>query len=993
MRLIVRFWPALLSSICCFSFVPSQSMAASCTPPPSGLISWWPGDGNANDIQSGFNGTLQGGVTFSAGEVDQAFTFNGTDGEVILPNSASARSLNFGPTDSFTIDAWIKPDLSVLGTQRAIVVLTYVCSVEVIELFVLTDGRIDFDIRDSNGINPAAVSPSSILDGNWHHVAGVRDVSTHTITLYLDGTSVASVTDTTTGTFTRSDGQNRIGSIPVACPTDRYFWKGQIDEVEVFGRALNATEVANIFNAGSAGKCKTGCISAPSGLVSWWPGDGNPSDIQDSNNGTLSGTVGFDAGKVGLAFSFFGKGGVVINRAGGNDNLNFGNSEITIDAWVNIPTNAPGGTRIVFDDGYSGQSIARLAVIDQHAEAFFRDSNGNVINAVGTTALNDGNWHHLAAVRLGSGTEALIFVDGQEENFDVNIAFGSVDTNCNVAMIGASQSSSFCGTTPNENQFTGLIDEVDVFNRALSSAEIKNIFNAGSAGKCKSQCVSAPSGLVSWWPADGDALDYQDSNSGTLQGGATFSSGKVGQAFSLDGNDGRVDVADNPVLNPGTGSFTVDAWVFKTRLQNDMAVAPVVAKHVGDFRDGYLLRAGEGGTGVPTTDEIGAVAGDANGNRVDLETGVNISLNTWTHLAMTFDGSTKTLNVYKDGVLIGSGSNPLVGSIDPSGELFRIGSYNRITLSRTETFPGEIDEVEYFDRALSQSEVQSIFNAGSAGKCKAISPEGQSINISTRVLVGTDTNVGIAGFILRSDGSPAPTKDVVVRGIGPSLPVSGKLLDPTLELRDSNGALIASNDNWMDASNAAAIQATGLAPTDPHEAAILATLSSATNPGFTNYTAILAGKNNTTGVGLVEVYDLQSTNSTHLVNISTRAFVSTGDDVLIGGVIVRGYTAQEIVLRAIGPELGSRGVSNFLADPTLELHDGQGNLVESNDNWMDSPEKDQIIASGLAPTDDRESAILATLFPGNYTGIVRGAGDTTGVGLVEVYRIGPPALP
>src|SRR5205807_9506441 len=171
--------------------------------------------------------------TFGTGEVAQAFTFNGTDGEVILPNSSSAPLLNFGPNDSFTIDAWIKPDPSVLETQRVILTLTYVCSPEEIVLALLTDGRIDFDFRDSNGISAVTTSPSSILDGNWHHVTGVRDVTTHTATLYLDGTPVSSVADTTTGTFTRADGQNRIGSIALACPTERYFWKGQIDEVEI----------------------------------------------------------------------------------------------------------------------------------------------------------------------------------------------------------------------------------------------------------------------------------------------------------------------------------------------------------------------------------------------------------------------------------------------------------------------------------------------------------------------------------------------------------------------------------------------------------------------------------------------------------------------------------------------------------------------------------------------------------------------------------------
>jgi hypothetical protein len=229
-----------------------------CAPPPSGMVGWWPGDGNADDISSdNYDGTVSGGVTFTTGKVNQAFTFNGTDGEVVLPNSSSAPSLSFRPNDSFTLDAWIKPDPSVLGTQRAAVSLTYVCSPESILLILLVDGKIDFGIRDSLANAVDVTSPSSILDDNWHHVTGVRDFNSHTVTLYLDGISVSSVADTTTGTFTRTDGQNRIGSIAVACPTNRYFWQGQIDEVEVFNRALSQPEIQSIVNAGSSGKCKS----------------------------------------------------------------------------------------------------------------------------------------------------------------------------------------------------------------------------------------------------------------------------------------------------------------------------------------------------------------------------------------------------------------------------------------------------------------------------------------------------------------------------------------------------------------------------------------------------------------------------------------------------------------------------------------------------------------------------------------------------------------
>src|SRR5213080_1793979 len=202
--------------------------------------------------------------------------------------------------DNYNVDAWIKPDPSVLRTQRVAVSLTYVCSPEEIVLALLVDGRIDFDFRDSNGIAVVTVSPSSILDGNWHHVTGVRDVTTHTATLYLDGTPVSSVADTTTGTFTRADGQNRIGSIAVACPTDRYFWKGLIDEVEVFRRALSQSEIQAIVNARSAGKCRT-CTPPPANLQNWWTGDGTPNDLENNNNGVWQGTQSYAPGMVAQA--------------------------------------------------------------------------------------------------------------------------------------------------------------------------------------------------------------------------------------------------------------------------------------------------------------------------------------------------------------------------------------------------------------------------------------------------------------------------------------------------------------------------------------------------------------------------------------------------------------------------------------------------------------------------------------------------------------------
>ena len=250
-------------------------------------------------------------------------------------------------------------------------------------------------------------------------------------------------------------------------------------------------------------------------------------------------------------------------------------------------------------------------------------------------------------------------------------------------------------------------------------------------------------------------------------------------------------------------------------------------------------------------------------------------------------------------------------------------------------------------------------------------------NISTRGLVGTGDNVLIGGFII--SGSSA--KRVLVRGIGPSLipfGVTNALLNPTLELHNQNSALLFSNDNWITAANKQEISDTGRAPGSSQESAILTMLA----PG--NYTAIVRGSGNTTGVALVEVYDQDSGPGPLLANLSTRGDVGTGANVMIGGVIVT--DDKTVVVRALGPTLTQFGVTNALSDPALELRNAQGALVDSNDNWQTSPRKTQIQASGHAPPNPAEPAVYVSLPTGNYTAIVRGVGPApTGTALVEVY--------
>jgi hypothetical protein len=265
----------------------------------------------------------------------------------------------------------------------------------------------------------------------------------------------------------------------------------------------------------------------------------------------------------------------------------------------------------------------------------------------------------------------------------------------------------------------------------------------------------------------------------------------------------------------------------------------------------------------------------------------------------------------------------------------------------------------------------------------APTPAAQAINLSTRMRVQTGDNVGIGGFIITGTA----TKHVLIRAIGPSLAGSGVpnvLADPTLELNGPGSFVTITNNDWRDdPTQEALIEATGIPPTNDLESAIEARLA----PG--SYTAIVRGNGNTSGVGLVEVYDLNSETDSKLANISTRAFVSTGDNIVIAGFMLGGDTGDDrIVVRGIGPSLSVPGP---LANPTLELRNSNGALLLANNDWQDDPaQAAELTAAGLAPTNNLESGIAATLSPGLYTALLAGVNNGTGIGLVEVYDRGAP---
>jgi N-acetylneuraminic acid mutarotase len=356
----------------------------------------------------------------------------------------------------------------------------------------------------------------------------------------------------------------------------------------------------------------------------------------------------------------------------------------------------------------------------------------------------------------------------------------------------------------------------------------------------------------------------------------------------------------------------------------------------------------------------------------------------------TVTGSLATARTGQTASLLPNGKVLVAGGVDfmhvfSSAELYD-------PTSGTWTATGSLAAARYYDTASLLSD-GNVLVAGGHGAGTLASAElyisGQSgsaatlLNISTRMRVLTGEQVLIAGFIITG----TDPKNVIIRGIGPSLNGVGvTLVDPTLELHQG-GTTLTTNDNWKindqtGQSQQAEIEATTIPPSNDLESAILTTL----NPGA--YTAILAGKNGGTGVGVVEVYDLAHAANSQLANISTRGFVDTGDNVMIGGFIVGGGTPNVIVL-ALGPSVPVEGA---LADPTLELHDVNGATIATNDNWKINDQtglsqQAAIEATTVPPTNDLESALVQALAPGNYTAIVRGRNNTTGVGLVAAYNL------
>ena len=546
----------------------------SCVSVPTGIVSWWPAEGNGNDVAGSNPGTVNSGVSYSAGEVGQAFNFNGTSGTIVVPASGT---MNVGLSNGLTVECWIKPaDLTVRhpivewGTGSAIGVHFYVSH----GWFDERPGNLMANIAEGDGNwHPVLTGPGLLNTTNLQHVALTYDKASGTAKLYLNGAVVA---NENLGSFTpQTSYPMYVGQRPSDSSVALY--GGWMDELSVYGRALSQTEIQTIYNAGASGKCQSSapfianqpvnqtvnvggsasfsvtaggsqplsyqwrlegnpssgatasvlnlsnvqlsdaghysvvvtnafgtvtssnavltvntgsCVSVPSGIVSWWPAEGNGADVTGSNPGTVNSGVSYSAGEVGQAFNFNGTSGTIVVPASGSMNVGLSNG-LTVECWIK-PADLTVRHPIV--EWGTGSAIGVHFYV---SHGWFDERPGNLMANI---AEGDGNWHPVL-----TGPGLLNTTNLQHVALTYDKASGVGKLYLNGAVVASENLGSFTpqttypmyvGQRPSDSSvalYGGLMDELSVYGRALSPTEIQGIYNAGASGKCPGQPI-APAG-------------------------------------------------------------------------------------------------------------------------------------------------------------------------------------------------------------------------------------------------------------------------------------------------------------------------------------------------------------------------------------------------------------------------------------------------------------------------------------------------------------------
>src|ERR1035437_1634133 len=698
---------------------------SSCTPPPPGLVGWWTAEGSALDSAGGNNGTLMNGTGFTNGEVGTAFNLNGAN-NFVLVNPAST-NLDVGQGDGFTIEGWVNPttlanDLPFVEYEKSLG--TFNGSDVGVHFYVSVQsspGSLYANIVETNGVvGHQITSPAGLVTtGVWQHIALSYSKATGMGTIYLNGAVVVqqnlgSFTSQTSFTNILIGARTTYGSI--ASPSIKF--AGKLDEVSVYNRALSASEIQAIYNAGSAGKCApvtTACTPPPAGIVGWWKGDGTALDSVSANNG-VNQNVAYTNGVVGQAFAFdpenFSYGTYTGIQVADRPAYALTNA-LTIETWLRPRGN---GYVIFFrGDHRPGMDPYYLSMQANNTLRFgVCDAAGN--SGFVETTVNYFAWTHVAATLNGAAGTL------------------SLDTNGVLAAQTVTAVRPFADLLPDQSPgigignvndggnnfpFIGDIDEIALYNRALSQAEIQSIANAGGAGKCvplATTCVTPPSGIVAWWPAEGNANDIVGTNNGILQAGASYAVGKVGRAFFLNNANAYVRVpASASLKNIATANgLTIEGWIDVTNVAGLHPIAEF-SDGVGNYGVQLWVGSNPSDNGL-----LYAALVDTNGNYHQLYSPqYTIITNTFQHIALTCDKASGAGTLYVNGVIVAQST---WASFSPQTDYdLWLGHRSQSCGGGCWTYGtylgGLLDELSLYNRALSQTEIQSIYNAGGAGKC------------------------------------------------------------------------------------------------------------------------------------------------------------------------------------------------------------------------------------------------------------------------------------
>jgi hypothetical protein len=679
-----------------------------CQTAPANLQVFVPGENSPNDVQSGGIGTLVGNATYDAGKVGQALKFDGNGDYVRIEDSAAQK-----PANQLTVEGWFY--LNSVTNQA----LPHLVS-KPLRNNSLNSYALWYNGSLRIGYQPTGASWIEYGTGYqptlnvWNHYAFVLNTDdtgegANTAKLYVNGIQVFSGAANNPIFYNGSDGLTPhpllIGG-EFEGNTPQWGMQGLADEVSIYGRALTQSEIFNTVRQGSFAKCGSGapCVTAPSNQVAWFRGENNANDSQGTNNGTNNGAT-FAAGRVGQAMSFDGVDDYV--SVPDSDALDI-TGDLTIEGWV-YPTSNTG--RLVSKQTVEGYKTSYILELNNGKLLFYgNDNTTSATHIYQSTTLSVplNQWSHIAFTLSGSGISFV--VNGTAESH----------SGAYLGVHPATDGPLYIGTTRNNGApnghafFSGRIDELSLYNRVLTTAELQTIFNAGSAGKCltTAQCVNAPGNQVSWFRGEGNANDSQGSNNGTNTG-VTYNTGKVGQAFFFDSNADTI--ATNTSFNQPYAQLSAEAWVYPTSHgQGGEGVEQFGRSVISNTEsDGFNLGVRNGFLQVDyrlTT---------VSGSQPLTATTNQLALNQWSHIAMTYNGS--VIKGYVNGVeVISQNATGTIRNVTNANSCLMIGNNptgSCVVDDRGFSWRGGIDEPSIFNRGLSASEIQSIYNVGSAGKC------------------------------------------------------------------------------------------------------------------------------------------------------------------------------------------------------------------------------------------------------------------------------------